>query len=452
MNDTPKLTTDKKPIQVQSHQPNGSQDKYSNYLIGFATLLGAIATCVAALIGGVFLMVNTVFEKNLNEISPISPGQSTGVTPNPELPQTPIPSSWPVGDVLFNEQFETPDPAIWFIGDDENWTGLLKDGAYELVNTVTPNDIKYIHAGATRDNGQPVNLYNAPISAVVKANFSQSPHSRVGILYRFDLNSKYYYALTLSKDGRVIFSKRNENGHRELFSEKSERFLSEGYNEIGIIGNGPAMDIYLNNWRITTIQDDELHGDRTGIIAWGTGEFYYDNFIIYEPPAASSSLMPEQPAAQATALPEPTPPAAIWKPGQEHPEHPNVIAAITEGEWQPAPGYSWVNPNNEDNLQVQFEGYCGSITVGQPKINAIIITNLIEELNIIKINSQGGRTTIILPSEKFTCANLELTPGDYEFTLNHDKQTLSGDFKLTDNVNRLVIIIRESGFDFDTYR
>jgi hypothetical protein len=101
-------------------------------------------------------------------------------------------------------------------------------------------------------------------------------------MYRFDLRSKYYYAFMLAKDGRIIFSKRNTKGHQELYSKISEQVQRDGYNEIGIIGKGSFINLYVNSWLIATIEDDEIRGDKTGLIAWGTGEFYCDNLIIYE--------------------------------------------------------------------------------------------------------------------------------------------------------------------------
>lgn len=42
----------------------------------------------------------------------------------------------------------------------------------------------------------------------------------------------------------------------------------------------------------------------------------------------------------------------VWSPGKEHPQHPHVVAAATEGHWRPASGYDWVYPNNPNDLAV----------------------------------------------------------------------------------------------------
>ena len=41
-----------------------------------------------------------------------------------------------------------------------------------------------------------------------------------------------------------------------------------------------------------------------------------------------------------------------WKPGTEDPYHPHVIATITPGVWEPAPGYDWIYPDEKNMYQV----------------------------------------------------------------------------------------------------
>jgi hypothetical protein len=42
----------------------------------------------------------------------------------------------------------------------------------------------------------------------------------------------------------------------------------------------------------------------------------------------------------------------VWAPGSPHDEYPNVVASETIGDWVPAPGYKWADPDNEDDFTV----------------------------------------------------------------------------------------------------
>lgn len=41
-----------------------------------------------------------------------------------------------------------------------------------------------------------------------------------------------------------------------------------------------------------------------------------------------------------------------WSPGKKHPIKPNLVASSSEG-WEPAAGYTWVNPGIESDLTVK---------------------------------------------------------------------------------------------------
>jgi hypothetical protein len=51
------------------------------------------------------------------------------------------------------------------------------------------------------------------------------------------------------------------------------------------------------------------------------------------------------------------PPENSWIPGTPHPEFDNVVAGDKEGIWQPASGYEWVNPEDNDDFRVITHTY-----------------------------------------------------------------------------------------------
>jgi hypothetical protein len=82
------------------------------------------------------------------------------------------------------------------------------------------------------------------------------------------------------------------------------------------------------------------------------GAFLVFNTIIDSSDKSGKSNLPpvttpaqSQPEFTATAKP-------AWVPGQANPDYPNVIASDTEGDWIPAPGYFWMNPDDAADLHV----------------------------------------------------------------------------------------------------
>ncbi|HWN44547.1 MAG TPA: hypothetical protein VNW71_20150, partial [Thermoanaerobaculia bacterium] len=45
-----------------------------------------------------------------------------------------------------------------------------------------------------------------------------------------------------------------------------------------------------------------------------------------------------------------------WRPGRRHVDHEHVLAAEKEGDWQPEPGYAWVNDDPNDLSVAPIEG------------------------------------------------------------------------------------------------
>jgi hypothetical protein len=44
-----------------------------------------------------------------------------------------------------------------------------------------------------------------------------------------------------------------------------------------------------------------------------------------------------------------------WVPGARHSEHPKVVASSVPDQWRPAPGYDWVEPKGIDDMRVAWK-------------------------------------------------------------------------------------------------
>jgi hypothetical protein len=66
-----------------------------------------------------------------------------------------------------------------------------------------------------------------------------------------------------------------------LYSEYYDITHKKRFQKLGIIANGNIFDLYINNYLIKRIEDNELETGDTGLIATSTGEFVFDNFTVY---------------------------------------------------------------------------------------------------------------------------------------------------------------------------
>ncbi|HEX5719922.1 MAG TPA: hypothetical protein VF179_27455, partial [Thermoanaerobaculia bacterium] len=46
----------------------------------------------------------------------------------------------------------------------------------------------------------------------------------------------------------------------------------------------------------------------------------------------------------------------VWRPGRRHFDHEHVLAAEKERDWQPEPGYAWLNDDPNDLSVAPIEG------------------------------------------------------------------------------------------------
>jgi hypothetical protein len=70
-------------------------------------------------------------------------------------------------------------------------------------------------------------------------------------------------------------------------------------------------------------------------------------------PAKLPPASPEPVATSSAQTSEPAPVAEPpWVPGTRHKQFPNVVAGDKQGNWRPAPGYTWVNKDDHKDLRV----------------------------------------------------------------------------------------------------
>lgn len=180
----------------------------------------------------------------------------------------------------YQENFEG-DPSSMlqssiFLGQDGIWNTSLANGTYLLENQKDANAIFYIYLGAVEGNAA---------SLDVTANYLN--YSAAGLLYRFDTASRHYFAFTLTGPNSYAFYKRGSEGFSPVL-EGSSSAIVQGTNRLSIIDNAGEMNLYINNEFVASVMDNEITGDRVGVLVAGTGSYQLDNLNVYqhEPMAA----------------------------------------------------------------------------------------------------------------------------------------------------------------------
>ncbi len=229
-------------------------------------------------------VISTPTETPAPEPTPTEPlpTDTPTLTPTPLTAKSAGPPSWSASNPDFIEFFEDEAELrddIWVIGEDGSWFGAADTGVYQLTNSDDPGAIKYMHVGIAERN-----MAEAAVSLDVKGAFTDdsTQFSRLGLLYRFDTETSYYYSFTLSREDEYVFAKRNKDGHENLVVGRSGLIRPDEFNTLGILSEGDTFELYINGLLVDTVQDDELTDGRTGIIAFSTGDYTFDNFTIYK--------------------------------------------------------------------------------------------------------------------------------------------------------------------------
>lgn len=188
---------------------------------------------------------------------------------------------WHLAQPQFFESFDLQyeDPNLWPIGQDGSWIRELKDGAYCFTNQAGGGevDFHYLEIEGTDNSELPV-----AVDIDVTDLAGSRSHSGAGILYRYDQERRFYYAITLTQNGTLYVQKRNANGYNTLYSSSEASKLQKGFNRLAVIGSANELHIYLNDALLRVVKDDELRHGIHGMIGIDIGSYCFDNYAIYE--------------------------------------------------------------------------------------------------------------------------------------------------------------------------
>jgi hypothetical protein len=196
-----------------------------------------------------------------------------------QLPRTKLnhPINWRVLHPYHFESFDGAIPDFWQPNKDDIWTATLEDGIYVLSNSTDSKAVRYKYFNI---NNKDMSREGISIDIDTKLDDSE-PLGGAGIIYRFNRETKNYYAFILNGD-RYTFHKRKKGVYEPLFSGRIASSVENGYNNLAMVGEGNIFGLYVNNAFLRTIQDSAFSAGDIGIIAMGKGFFYFDNLAVYD--------------------------------------------------------------------------------------------------------------------------------------------------------------------------
>lgn len=187
------------------------------------------------------------------------------------------PIDWKALQPYHFESFDGVIRDFWQPNKDDIWSSTIEDGTYVLKNSTDSKAVRYKHFNINNKN-----MSGAGVSIDIETKMDTGePLGGAGIIYRFNRETKNYYAFILN-GGRYTFHKRKDGVYEPLFSGRITPRIENGYNNLAMVGEGDVFGIYVNNLFLRTIQDSTFSTGDIGIIAMGKGSFYFDNLAVFD--------------------------------------------------------------------------------------------------------------------------------------------------------------------------
>jgi hypothetical protein len=182
--------------------------------------------------------------------------------------------------VDFLETFDSPTnqfASYLLIGQEDPWTGELKDGSYQLSNSSDEGVVKYIYTTTLPGVANP--LSSQAVSVDVAGTFTNPSYSQAGLLFHFDPETQFYYAFVVKAD-TVALVLRDEGGFQELASTTTEALEVNQVNRLSITSEANTVRLLVNGAEVMSLDSPSLEPGGVGILAASTGTFQFDNFSV----------------------------------------------------------------------------------------------------------------------------------------------------------------------------
>jgi hypothetical protein len=182
--------------------------------------------------------------------------------------------------VDFLETFDSPTnqfASYLLIGQEDPWTGELKDGSYQLSNSSDEGVVKYIYTTTLPGVANP--LSSQAVSVDVAGTFTNPSYSQAGLLFHFDPETQFYYAFVVKAD-TVALVLRDEGGFQVLASTTTDALQVGQVNRLSLVPGETAVRLLVNDIEVMSLDSPSLEPGGVGILAASTGTFQFDNFSV----------------------------------------------------------------------------------------------------------------------------------------------------------------------------
>jgi hypothetical protein len=182
--------------------------------------------------------------------------------------------------VDFLETFDSPTnqfASYLLIGQEDPWTGELKDGSYQLSNSSDEGVVKYIYTTTLPGVANP--LSSQAVSVDVAGTFTNPSYSQAGLLFHFNPTTGFYYAFVVKAD-TVALVLRDEGGFQVLASTTTDALQVGQVNRLSLVPGETAVRLLVNDIEVMSLDSPSLEPGGVGILAASTGTFQFDNFSV----------------------------------------------------------------------------------------------------------------------------------------------------------------------------
>jgi hypothetical protein len=165
------------------------------------------------------------------------------------------------------------------LGTEGDWTGEVADGEYRLYNTSAPNTLKYFYT-SLGPAGAEADLSGATVTLDATTD-ARDGNSGAGILYRFDPATQTYFAFTVTGEGYAVFV-RDSGGLNRVLTGSLPGGPPAGQMHLAVRQKADGSAEFLVGEAVVgSVSNGDVHGAQLGFVAFGAGEFAFDNFAVY---------------------------------------------------------------------------------------------------------------------------------------------------------------------------
>jgi hypothetical protein len=171
--------------------------------------------------------------------------------------------------------------SILKLGQDGAWTGEIRDGAFVLSNQGAPGAVRYFTVNGI-EGADDEALRQATLAVDVDGKYA-GDRAAAGLIFGLAPEQKTYLMFVVTGTGKYALLARDLKGVKALASGENAAIHAGGVNRLEVKPGIGDVALLINDQRMLSfkVQNGQL-GQGAGIVAFGEGEFRFDNFALTE--------------------------------------------------------------------------------------------------------------------------------------------------------------------------